>query len=77
MIVEKICIFCDHFRFLPACRDCSEYTPGEDAAIYCGADHWEVSWYGDNERSYRNKLLTAGTCADFNQIDLEELLREK
>jgi len=77
MIIEKICIFCKHFCFLPACGGFSEHTPGWDAAIYCEKHHWELSLYADNERSYRTKLLTAEKCADFNQIGLEELLKEK
>jgi hypothetical protein len=71
--MEKICLFCKYFRFLPATPGYSDVTPGNDAWIGCGLNYWQLDHWEDNEESYRAKQLTAQTCKEFEQVDLVAL----
>ena len=68
----KNCLFCKHFAYYSATRGYSEYTPGDTGNIGCG--HKNEYWYWDSyafvtEEEFRNYMLMANTCADYEEQD--------
>ena len=61
----KNCLFCKYFVFTCGSPDWSEYTPGSDAEIYCGKNVFEIDLFGDSQKTYMNKMLTAKNCEYF------------
>jgi len=64
MGLERLCLFCEEFCFSMGEPGYSAWTSGDDARIYCEANHWEMN-SGDNELLYRMNLLRGLTCPDF------------
>lgn len=64
----KFCLECKHFVLETATRDWSDMTPGSDAWMGCNKLHWELKLYEDSTASYRKKVRTAETCADFEAV---------
>lgn len=65
----KTCVLCKHIYMESGSPDYSEYTPGEDAMIYCQRGKWRVNLYRDYTETYREKLLSAETCELFEEYD--------
>jgi hypothetical protein len=63
--MEKICLFCKHFYFSTGDPGYSDMTPGEDMHILCLKVYWYIDNYEDTTETYRQKLLTAKMCKDF------------
>lgn len=63
--MDKICLFCKHFRFEPAGQSYSEWTPGYDARVFCAKGYWELDIFNDHEEEFRAHQLKANTCPDF------------
>lgn len=65
--MEKLCVFCKHWRLSPGCPGYSEVTPGYDAEIGCDKDHWKEDSLNDfaNEEEFRGAILRANSCKDF------------
>ena len=61
------CLDCEHFYFEPACRGYSDMTPGWDMRIGCYKDNWELDKYEDTTEDYREYLLSARECSDFEE----------
>ena len=70
MVDTRICLFCKRFFVYTGSPTYSEYTPGEDASISCGAGHWHIELYHDVANDYRRKLLTAKTCPDWDPCEM-------
>lgn len=68
-IPERICIFCKYFYMVTGQPDYSDWTPGNEMEIGCIKGYWAVDNYVDDEVSYRDKLLTAGDCDNWEIID--------
>jgi len=62
---RSVCWFCKHFTFSPSQPGYSEWTPGSDAAIYCGKSVWDMDLENETEDSFREKLSTAAVCPKF------------
>jgi hypothetical protein len=67
MRIERTCISCDYWRFDAGSEGYSELTPGWNWSSYCGKNHWSADGVNESEEGYRDKLLTAGDCKDFEQ----------
>lgn len=63
---RKICVLCKHFHIDLGEPDWSDVTPGHFADVGCRKDHWEFSaGDGMTREQYREAILTAETCPDF------------
>ncbi len=60
------CLFCEHFYFNSGEMGYSEYTPAIDMEIRCGKMHWEVKFDQTTEEEFRQNMLSARTCNDYN-----------
>jgi|GEM_PF-5732919 len=65
---EKLCIFCQYFDLDMGEPGYSELTPGANANIGCGKDHWDMSNYGDT-REFRENIIRASICNDYYPVD--------
>lgn len=72
-IPEQICLFCEYFVFHSGDYGYSDMTLGYDAEIYCIKKHWNVDLYEDSREEYRAKMLTAKSCGDYRQVELENV----
>ena len=63
--MEKLCFWCKHFWIGDAIPDYSEYTPGSNFSMNCSKAHWVFDAELETEESFREKLLTALTCGDY------------
>ena len=63
------CVFCKFWYFESGSPHYSDLTPGYDAHIGCSKDYWELDQSFDSEEDYRRKMLSAGSCADFEMVD--------
>lgn len=61
----RLCLFCEHFNIDMGHPGYSELTPGYDAIIRCGLNHWEAS-SGEDTHEFIPYMLRARTCPDFN-----------
>jgi len=68
-IPEKICLFCKRFYFSTGDYGYSDMTPGYEATLTCLKNHWDVDNYLDTTTVYREKLLTAKSCKDWDLLD--------
>ena len=66
--MDRLCIFCRYFYFLPGEKVDSDTTPGYDAEIYCSKGHWALDVLGDNTEIFRENLLKARACADYDEV---------
>jgi hypothetical protein len=69
MATHKLCYACKHFEFDPGEPGYSEYTPGSDAHMSCGKDHWCLDNMGYGGKSLAEHLERAKTCKDFEFSD--------
>jgi hypothetical protein len=72
-MTEPNCLFCAHFYFSDGYQGYSEMTPGKDTEIYCGLGYWSNGddW-GLSEDQFRQCMLMAHTCKDYNPIHLRK-----
>lgn len=61
----KTCILCEHFEFESATRGFSSRTPGDAAIMSCNKNHFYNSLGSISENEYRENLLKANSCTDF------------
>ncbi len=66
----KNCLFCTHFHYISGQPDYGEYTPGSDISIGCGLNLWELDNTGDTEDDFRRKMISAETCAHYDDQPL-------
>lgn len=77
MSVPKTCILCQHFHFDGGEPDYSEETPGTDWKCLCIKSHFHLDGYSACDDDFRDELLRAETCADFQLSDyLDRLARD-
>lgn len=65
----KLCLFCRHFLFINADLGYSDQTPGHDAQIGCLKNHYDINLFLDSRQEFREKILTAETCEDYDRIE--------
>lgn len=72
---NRLCYDCTHLLVLSEGEDYSENTPGFDASIRCGWDHWWVllGTYDEPDPDVarvrlRDGLRMARTCPDFEPV---------
>lgn len=63
--IQKCCILCKKLVFDAGREDYSELTPGDSWSCSCKALHFYMSGTSVTEREYRNNLMKAETCQDF------------
>lgn len=63
--VEKLCLWCKYFYLTVGSPGYSEYTPGSDFSMDCGKSHWDYKGVSDSENHYRECLLAAQVCPDY------------
>lgn len=63
------CVLCKHFYFDPGHEDYSDLTPGESTIIGCNKDHYRMEAFDTTEEKYRENMLKANTCSDFEKAD--------
>lgn len=61
----KACHQCEHFNFWTGSHGYSEMTPGSDAALECGKQHWRVRMFDDDVSTVRGYFAQAETCPDW------------
>ena len=63
------CFGCKHFKFVQSTPDWSEWTPGADASIRCGRDHFDGDPYLDDmtEHRFYQRIRQAEACHDFEE----------
>lgn len=64
-----VCWSCKHILYSMADEGYSEYTPGSSFDLDCMKDHWKFDPYVDSLEKFKNCLLTAETCKDFERRD--------
>lgn len=69
---KRLCLFCKNMQLEPAQSGYSEFTPESDVWMGCYKGHWELSLWKDTTETYREKLLMAQTCPDYDEIDMIE-----
>jgi len=72
--IPRTCILCEHFDFDGGEPDYSEYTPGANWSCECIKGHFLMSGLGVNHADFREALLQAVDCADFQ---FSQFLRKK
>jgi len=70
--MERLCIFCQHFRFYSGEPAYSELTPGADMVLKCAKGYWNAREF-ISEDDYRTEMLRARTCKDWKPVDLEAM----
>jgi hypothetical protein len=76
-MVEKLCVFCQHWDWDGGSQGYSEMTPGTDASMDCRKGHYKplhkYSWrldlldlHGPDE--FRAVILKAETCPDYMPV---------
>jgi hypothetical protein len=66
---SRNCVICVHWRFDVGEPAFGDYSPGEPPASRCDRGHWRLIGEEDDEDSYREKLLTAHKCPDFDEYE--------
>jgi len=61
------CLFCEHFYFHSGTPEYSEYTPAENAEIYCKKGFWNLDVYKTAE-SLREIMDKAKTCKEYIEV---------
>jgi hypothetical protein len=64
----KVCILCKHW-FLDYDEGYSEWTPGVGFYTECAKEHWVLTGPGTKQREFRDKILTAETCPDYEEVE--------
>ena len=73
--MEKLCIFCKHWRIDPGERGYSEVTLGSPARMSCEKDVYDLNLYdfmsisnevGFSEDQFRKQILMAETCGKYS-----------
>ena len=70
MSYPKTCILCKHYLFFGGEPDYSDFTPGDEWESECKRGRWHMSGRHTYTEEYRETLLTANTCKDFELCDL-------
>ena len=65
---ERLCLFCTEFEWEEGAHDWSEMTPGYSASIHCNKHVWSVHLNDLTTDSFRETMLTAGTCKHYHCI---------
>jgi hypothetical protein len=65
---QRMCWFCEFFRYEQAEPGHSEVTPGNDFSIGCQKNHWTFDAYDDSQKKFGECLSKAKTCKDYIQI---------
>lgn len=68
---ERICVLCKHWDVYLAEPDWSDVTPGSDFEMGCTKGHWTMDPYNDGTETLRRYMLLAGSCPDFDQVELD------
>ena len=71
-MMEKLCVFCNHWRFEGGEPHYSARTPGEDARMDCAKGHYGRSFRMHNiynEDGFREIIEKAKTCPDYSQFE--------
>ena len=66
---EKLCVFCDHWRFSGGSPGYSELTPGTDASMDCAKGHypgWSTLQDLSGPEQFREVISMAQTCSDYS-----------
>jgi hypothetical protein len=66
---RSCCVLCREFRFYNGDYGYSEYTPGNEAEMYCAKRHWRVDLFETTQKEYRDMMLLSKTCEDFKKWD--------
>lgn len=68
--MEKLCLFCVHWRFYGGSEYYSEETPGSSAEMDCAKKHYKTFNIIDlyDERAFRIHIKQAETCPDYEQV---------
>lgn len=62
----RVCILCKHW-FLDYDEGYSEFTPGEGFVTECDKGHWSLVGPDINQREFRDNILAAETCLDYEE----------
>jgi len=66
-IVCRTCIMCKYWNIFFE-EDWSDITPGAGFQTYCGKDRWRLDQYDFTRDQYRNMLLMAHSCEDYEEV---------
>lgn len=65
------CVTCVHWRFNAGTRSYSRETPGESWSSRCEKNRWEEFAVYEECRDFRETLLTAESCPDYQLVELK------
>ncbi len=65
---EKLCLFCEHFYLITGESGYSDVTPGWSAEMGCAKNIIEIDLMNDSTESYRQKILKAQNCEEFQPV---------
>ena len=65
---ERLCLFCTEFHWEEGEAGWSEMTPGYDAKIECNKHVWDEQLNHLNTDTFRELMLTAGSCKHYHCI---------
>jgi hypothetical protein len=69
-MARKTCVLCKHFSWISGDHGYSEVTPAYPPSVYCLKSHWVIDLELCSENEYRQTMLTAETCKDFEETDI-------
>jgi hypothetical protein len=74
-MTEKLCLFCNHFRWskeeMWGMGSTMTGPMFEGGSATCGKGHADDTWlYPDDEKEYRKIVLHAQTCPDYDQVEV-------
>lgn len=68
---DRSCVLCVHIHLDQAESGYSEYTPSTDGCLECRKSHWYISMSSNTTEDLRKALLTARTCPDFKEVQID------
>ena len=64
----RTCILCRHWDIFFE-GDYSDQTPGSGFYSRCMKSHWSIYGYELSRKAYREKILTANNCNDYEEVN--------